>query len=92
VEERTPPELRSKGFAAWISWAKGRAEALDPLRKPEQIPKRVGFAAGGDDDQDDQDADLQDGGELEPPPSLPSTASVSSEWTHGPAGPRPPRT
>jgi hypothetical protein len=91
VEERTPPELRSKGFAAWISWAKGRAEALDPLGKPEKIPKRVGLAAGSDDDQDDEDAELRDGGELEPPHSLPSTVSVSCEWSHGPAGPRPPR-
>jgi hypothetical protein len=53
-------------LAAWIPWAKGRAEAPDPPGKPERIAKRLGLAAGGSDDEDDEDAELGDAGELEP--------------------------
>lgn len=91
VEARTPPTLRSKGFAAWISWAKGRAEALDPLGKPERIAKRLGLGAGGGDDEDDEDAELGDAGKLEPLRPVPSTVSGLSEWPLGRSGPRGPR-
>jgi hypothetical protein len=86
VEERTPPELQSKTFTAWISWAKGRADALDPLSKPERIPKPLALAPDGEDGEDDE---LEDEPELEFSRGFRQPIGVGAEWSHGPAGPRP---
>lgn len=39
VEERVPGDLKSQGFMAWLAWARGYADSLDPLTGPARIAK-----------------------------------------------------
>lgn len=81
VEEGTPPALWTERFAAWVSWAKGRADELDPLHEPEKIPKPI-----------EPEVDVEGpGAELELSPAFRQPPGISSEWSHGPSGPRPGR-
>ncbi len=36
---------RSESFAAWFTWAMGRAERMDPLTEPARIAKALRLAA-----------------------------------------------
>jgi hypothetical protein len=46
LEEAIPPEGRSSVYARWVTWAKGRAEAIDPLGEPLKVPKSVDLDPG----------------------------------------------
>jgi hypothetical protein len=80
VEDGTPPEARTETFVAWLAWAKGRAEALDPLSEPARIPKPVEPAA-----------EAAGGGVmgLEPPSVFRQPSASPSEWSHSRQSPRP---
>jgi hypothetical protein len=84
VEEGTPASLRTEIFAEWIGWARGRADALDPLYEPARIPKPVELPL------ETIDAGVSRVG-LEPPSSFRQPPGVGAAWAHEPAGPRPGR-
>lgn len=73
VEERTPPELRSKSVTAWISRAKGRADALDPLSKVRADPEASRARRGRADDE------FEDGPEVEPARALRQPIGVGAD-------------
>jgi len=41
VEERLPADAWTDGTRAWLVWARQHAIAMDPLREPNKVPKRL---------------------------------------------------
>lgn len=42
IEREVAPEIRARPeLAAFVTWAASRADALDPLRRPEELAKDV---------------------------------------------------